>query len=31
VARAMVVIARERPAGAHVYAVDAMEGLATLL
>jgi uncharacterized protein YbjT (DUF2867 family) len=31
VARAMVVIARERPAGVHVYTVDAMEGLATLL
>jgi uncharacterized protein YbjT (DUF2867 family) len=31
VARAMVVIARERPAGAHVYTADAMEGLAKLL
>jgi len=31
VARAMVVVARERPAGAHVYAADEMEGLATLL
>ena len=31
VARAMVVIARERPAGTHVYTADAMETLATLL
>jgi uncharacterized protein YbjT (DUF2867 family) len=31
VARAMVVIARERPAGTHVYTAAAMETLATLL
>jgi uncharacterized protein YbjT (DUF2867 family) len=31
VARAMVVVARERPAGTHIYAADEMEGLATLL
>lgn len=30
VACAMVYVARERPAGAHVYAADEMEGLATL-
>jgi hypothetical protein len=26
----MVYVARERPAGAHVYAADEMEGLTTL-
>ena len=30
VARAMVYVARERPAGTHIYAADEMEGLATL-
>lgn len=30
VAKAMVVVARDRPAGMHVYTADEMEGLATL-
>jgi uncharacterized protein YbjT (DUF2867 family) len=30
VARAMVAVARDRPAGRHVYTADEMEGLATL-
>ncbi len=30
VARAMVAVAHERPAGTHIYTADEMEGLATL-